>query len=124
MRKLTKRSRILAISCAVFVLLPLTARADPTEEKARKRPVSAPRPAYPYEARQQGWTGSGIVVVDVNVKTGLVVGARMLKSTGHAILDHSAICAFCRWHFRPGTTAKQVKIPIAFTRQLPAPTKR
>jgi TonB family protein len=40
----------------------------------------------------------------------------MLKSTGHQILDDSALEALRKWRFRPGTVHK-VRIPINFTMQ-------
>jgi TonB family protein len=96
-----------ALSCSVSA-------APVSEEEARKHVINSPRPEYPLEARKHYWTGSGIVVVDVDTKSGLVVGVRMLKTTGHAILDQAAIAAFSRWHFKPGVSFHQVMIPIRF----------
>jgi TonB family protein len=82
---------------------------------ASAQSVENPRPKYPYECRARGITGSGIVLLEVDTKTGKVRKARMLKSTGHYLLDRSAIEAFSQWHFRPETTAPEVKIPISFS---------
>ena len=112
-RLLTKASRIIAISCAMLV--PLSARTVETEEEARRHIISAPSPEYPPEALKRRWTGSGIVIVDVDVKTGWVVGVFMRKSTGHAILDQAAIAAFSCWRFKPGATEQQVQIPVTFS---------
>ena len=76
--------------------------------------LSAPCPEYPYEARMRHVTGSGIAVVTVNSSNGLVIDARMERSTGNAILDRSAVSAFKRWRFRTGTPS-QVRIPVTFT---------
>ena len=100
-------------ACAV-VLLPVASRAAATEAEARKHAINVPMPEYPLEARARHWTGSGICIVDVDTKTGLVVGARMFRSTGNVLLDHAAIAAFSRWRFKPGTPFKQVQIPIRF----------
>jgi protein TonB len=76
--------------------------------------VSAPRPAYPYEARQRGVTGSGAVVVSVDPGSGLVVDTVLEQSTGSSILDSAALSAFRRWRFKPGSPPK-IRIPITFT---------
>lgn len=76
--------------------------------------VFTPKPDYPAEAEANRWTGNGIVVVEVDPDTGRVTSATIVKSTGHTILDESALRAFREWRFRPGTPAK-IKIPVAFT---------
>ena len=82
--------------------------------QARAVAISAPRPDYPFDARARHLTGSGIALLEVDRKTGYVVAARMLKSTGHVILDNAALSAFMRWHFKPGTV-REVRIPINYT---------
>jgi TonB family protein len=76
--------------------------------------ISAPKPEYPYEARASHLTGSGVVLVQVDTKTGYVASARMLKSTGHRILDEAALKAFRKWRFKPGTV-HEVHLPIRYT---------
>jgi TonB family protein len=76
--------------------------------------VYAARSFYPAEARSKRFTGTGIVLVDVDQKTGKVTSARMLQSTGHQILDEAAPNAFRQWPFKPGKVQK-VRIPITFT---------
>jgi TonB family protein len=76
--------------------------------------ASGPRPDYPYEARRQRITGSGIVIMEIDRATGKVTEARMLLSTGSAILDDAALYAFRRWQFKAGTPGP-IKVPIAFT---------
>lgn len=67
-----------------------------------------------YEARPQNWIGSGLVVLNVDPKTGLVKSVDVLQSTGHGALDSAAIAAFKKWHFRPGTYTR-VNVPVTFT---------
>ena len=81
---------------------------------AKALAISAPRPEYPYEARSRHIMGSGVCVVAVDVGSGTVTDANMAQSTGNPILDNSAVSAFRRWRFKPGTVSK-VKIPITFT---------
>ena len=84
-----------------------------SEAEAYALAIYAPRPAYPYAARDKRLTGSGLVLVNVNSSTGTVVSAQMVKSTGHKVLDDSALEAFRQWRFKPGTVRK-VRIPINF----------
>jgi protein TonB len=81
---------------------------------AKINAVSAPRPEYPYEARRQKTTGSGVCVMTVDSGSGAVVSADMAVSTGSPILDNAATSAFRRWRFKPGTVSK-VRTPITFT---------
>jgi protein TonB len=74
----------------------------------------APRPNYPLEARPRWLTGSGIVWLNVDSRTGYVISAPVLKSTGHKILDEAALDAFRQWRFKPGKIST-VRIPINFT---------
>jgi protein TonB len=76
--------------------------------------LSAPRPEYPYEARRQRITGSGIVAMTVDSATGRVTEVSMWQSTGNPYLDNAAITGFRRWRFKPGTTFR-IKSPITYT---------
>jgi|SRR6202035_1205283 len=74
----------------------------------------APRPVYPYEARRQRITGSGIALLTVDSVDGTVVDARMAQSCGSLILDSATIDAFQRWHFKPGSV-ERVQVPVTYT---------
>src|SRR5205814_842974 len=52
--------------------------------------VYAPRAVYPYEARRQRVTGSGIALLMV-APDGSVVDVRMVQSSGSAILNNATI---------------------------------
>lgn len=75
--------------------------------------LRAPPPEYPYEARSRHITGSGIAELRIDPITGFVEDATMEQSIGNSMLDHSAINAFRRWQFKPGT-ARKIRIPIRF----------
>ena len=77
-------------------------------------PIQAPKPEYPYVARQHHITGSGIVMLDVDPASGSVVCANLIQSTGSPMLDNSALSAFRRWRFKNGTPSP-VKVPFTFT---------
>ena len=74
----------------------------------------APRPVYPYEARRQRITGSGIALLTVAPVDGKVVDVRMTQSCGSAVLDNATRDAFQRWHFKPGSV-ERVQVPITYT---------
>jgi periplasmic protein TonB len=74
----------------------------------------APRPVYPYEARRQRVTGSGVALLTVDQTSGTVTDVLMTQSCGNAILDNSTLDALRRWRFKPGTAAK-VQVPITYT---------
>ena len=63
-------------------------------------------------AQAQG-AHSGVVLVDVDLRTGKVTNARILQSTGDPGYDSAAVTRFRQWRFKPGT-APHVKIPITF----------
>jgi len=74
----------------------------------------APRPVYPYEARRQRITGSGVALLTVDRALGTVTDVLMAQSCGSAILDDSTLDALRRWRFKPGTVPK-VQVPITYT---------
>src|SRR6266480_4610332 len=78
--------------------------------------VYAPRTTCPADGRAKGWAGTGIVLVDVDLKSGQVTAARMLQSTAYRVLDEAALNAFRQWRFKPSTVS-HVRIPIRFLTQ-------
>ena len=74
----------------------------------------APRPVYPYEARRQRITGSGVALLTLDQTSGAVTDVQMAQSCGNAILDNSTLDALRRWHFKPGSVTR-VQVPITYT---------
>ena len=74
----------------------------------------APRPVYPYEARRQRLTGSGVALLTVDQSSGSVTDVMMTQSCGSVILDNSTLDALRRWRFKPGSAAR-VQVPITYT---------
>jgi protein TonB len=74
----------------------------------------APRPVYPYEARRQRMTGSGIALLAVDPAVGNVTSVRMTQSCGNVILDNATLEALRRWRFNPGSVLT-VQVPITYT---------
>ena len=90
-------------------------RGTATSLRSVKAMVSyPPRPVYPYEARRQRLTGSGVALLTVDQSSGAVTDAVMTQSCGNAILDNSTLDALRRWRFKAGTVAK-VQVPITYT---------
>ncbi|MBO0694640.1 MAG: TonB family protein [Verrucomicrobia bacterium] len=82
-------------------------------QQAKALAIYAPRPNYPKDAQGYRPRGSGVVVMEVDKKTGLVKSAKMEKSTGHKLLDDAALQAFSKWRFKPGSISR-IHCPITF----------
>jgi periplasmic protein TonB len=76
--------------------------------------AGAPRPIYPYEARRQRLTGSGLALLTIDQTLGTVTDVLMPQSCGNAILDNSTLDALRRWRFKPASVAR-VRVPITYT---------
>ena len=63
--------------------------------------LHAPRPDYPYEARQPKYHRERHRRDHCGSQQRLAVDAEMEQSIGNPILDHSAVSAFRRWRFKP-----------------------
>ena len=96
--------------------------------------ISAPPPEYPLEARLRHATGSGILLLRVDIKTGRTKQVIIARTTGDKALDAAAVRAFVQWRFKPGVlphphvtsihlnpplTIEEclIKVPISFTLQ-------
>jgi len=100
--------------CGASAQTPASSSAAISAPRGKAVAIYAPPPDYPIDARERHLTGSGIALLRVDQKTGYVIAGRMLKSTGHIILDNAALSAFKRWRFKPGTM-RQIRIPIHYT---------
>jgi protein TonB len=73
-----------------------------------------PFPKYPARERTDSVTGVGVCMVSVDRASGRVTEASIEQSTGDSTLDTSAVNAFRKWRFKPGTVSK-VRIPVEFS---------
>jgi TonB family protein len=73
-----------------------------------------PFPKYPARVPSARATGIGVCMLSVDPASGRVTGASMEQSTGDPTLDKSAVNAFRKWQFKPGTVSR-VRIPVEFT---------
>lgn len=77
-----------------------------------------PNPIYPPLARQRGWQGDVLVQVSVD-SHGKVVKTTLKQSSGHRVLDKSALKQVRTWQFSPAlkgdmAVAGEVTVPIYF----------
>jgi protein TonB len=84
----------------------------PAEVRQRSKPY------YPESARRRGQEGTAYVRLSVDAE-GEVTAASISKSSGHPLLDASALKAASRWKFAPARTGGQpvgteVIVPIRF----------
>ncbi len=89
-----------------------------TEANFRANYAHNPKPHYPAIARSRGWQGKVLLRVKVSPQ-GLSDSVAVEQSSGHEILDESAVEAVQKWRFIPakrGDTpvASSVIVPIDF----------
>lgn len=73
---------------------------------------------YPRRARDRGYQGTVVLEVLVD-RQGKVKDIRILSSTGHTILDSSAMNSVRNWSFEPGRKGQErvemwVRVPVRF----------
>jgi len=96
-----------------------------TEEAAAPVTVTAiplynknPKPKYPALARRRNWQGTVTLSVTVS-EQGSVDRITLHRSSGHALLDKTALKTVKTWHFLPGrenghATVMEVLVPVHF----------
>lgn len=77
-----------------------------------------PAPEYPYQARQRGWDGTVLLKVQVG-KGGEALTVELEKTSGHKLLDETAIKAVKKWKFKPALLGdmpieSSVRVPVKF----------
>ncbi len=82
--------------------------------------IFGPKPDYPYTERSHHNEGTAVVRMDIDLKTGLVTNATIIRSSGFPKLDDAAFNALRRWRFKPGKW-KEAEIPVTFTMHEPPP---
>lgn len=75
-----------------------------TSVKSAARPLVSPRPPYPREARLSGWEGTVVLQLLIDVD-GYVTQVTVATSSGHALLDQSAVTTARKWRFAPAIDA-------------------
>ena len=80
--------------------------------------LNNPKPPYPLAARRQGAEGRVLLRAQV-LEDGRCAEVRIVRSSGHTLLDESALATVRRWRFVPATragtpVAASVDVPISF----------
>ena len=106
---------ILLGAVATFVVLSNSLLAGEVEVFTGRPPgvVRFVSPEYPPKLRSYGWNGKGRFLLRVNSETGDVDEVKILKGTGHVLLNEFAAKAFFQWKFQPGSPP-QVVVPVEF----------
>jgi TonB family protein len=127
--------RLFVAVCIIAVITPICALAREAQVSTGKSKAFAtftPTPEYPFAARAAQITGSGVFILRIHIKTGIVTQVILGLSTGHALLDKAAAQSLIQWRFKPGATpyvevhsirvappqTKEetfVKVPVTFT---------
>jgi protein TonB len=92
--------------------------AAPVVLPPRVDPSGCPAPAYPQLARQRGLEGVAMLLLQVGAD-GRVLQAKLLESSGHAILDDAALAAARGWRLTPASAdgvavAGALRVPLRF----------
>jgi TonB family protein len=118
---ITRRGRrfvlVLAILLTISRTVPVLAEAPIYLKVQQAIPFLArvAKPEYPYEARRERVTGSGLFELKFDYETGKLREIHCLKSTGNGMLDVASIRALKIWLAKP-RTLKTIRVPITFVR--------
>jgi periplasmic protein TonB len=87
-------------------------------QSARADYLRNPPPLYPAEAKRNRQQGVALFRVTVST-AGQAESVTLIKSSGHRILDNSALDAVRKWKFHPATiggvkVSSTVKVPVRF----------
>ena len=75
-------------------------------------------PTYPRISRQRGEEGTVTLQIQV-LANGTAGNIEVIQSSGHPILDKTALSSIQKWQFKPGQKGNQkaamlVRIPVRF----------
>ena len=75
-----------------------------------------PSPEYPYEARRDFITGSGVFGLRFDYETGHLREVHVITGTGSGYLDSAAIGVLKHWQAKP-RSVRRLTIPITFSKR-------
>jgi TonB family protein len=76
--------------------------------------TKAVAPDYPDRDRILRHQGTGLFQIKLDLKTGLVTKATVIKSTGFPALDTAAVASLRQWRWKAGKW-KEIEIAVRFT---------
>lgn len=88
------------------------AAVSPPQAELKPASKSAPPEFYPHEAVRRGLEGEALVAVTLDGR-GRVIGARLERGSGHAILDQAAVRAALALKSVPGGSGETM-LPVSF----------
>jgi periplasmic protein TonB len=88
------------------------AALSPPQAEFKSASKSAPSEFYPHEAVRRGLEGEALVAVTLDGR-GRVIGARLERGSGHAILDQAAVRAALALKSVPGGSGETM-LPVSF----------
>ena len=88
------------------------AALSPPQAELKPASKSAPPEFYPHEAVRRGLEGEALVAVTLDGR-GRVIGARLERGSGHAILDQAAVRAALALKSVPGGSGETM-LPVSF----------
>jgi periplasmic protein TonB len=88
------------------------AAVSPPQAELKPASKSAPPEFYPHEAVLRGLEGEALVAVTLDGR-GRVIGARLERGSGHAILDQAAVRAALALKSVPGGNGETI-LPVSF----------
>jgi len=77
-------------------------------------------PDYPYSDRRNRHEGTTIVRLTLDLRSGSVVSAVVIKSSGFKTLDDCAVAALLQWRWKSGKW-KRIDMPVKFELGNPVP---
>ncbi|MBM3555397.1 MAG: energy transducer TonB [Alphaproteobacteria bacterium] len=96
------------------IAAPVAGASAPARTAVAPRPIHAPAPSYPDNARRRGLEGRVIIRLDLDAE-GQASNFRLATSSGHELLDQAALKGLKRWRFAaPGTPLEDIEIPVVF----------
>ncbi|PLX79932.1 MAG: hypothetical protein C0616_09790 [Desulfuromonas sp.] len=95
-----------------------TESTAPTTNYLAAEGIDNPPPVYPDQARRRGWEGDVLLRLTITT-AGVVEKVVVLKSSGHRLLDRSALRQVRRWRFRAAQqngrpVTSEVDLPVKF----------
>ena len=105
------RPTLSLLLAASSVFIASAAQSAPTPRTPKLAyAVFSPQPDYPHVAWVNGWQGTGVFVMRIQIKSGRVKEVSVSRTTGHKDLDAAAIAALKQWRFKPNALPSIRKI--------------
>lgn len=102
----------IALSASHIIAAPTVSSVIAGNELGKVFTSMTPAPGYPLEARKNNWSGNGIFRAFLD-PSGKVTEVRVVKSTGHRVMDSAVTMAVLQWRAKRGPS-REVDFPVEF----------